>query len=62
MKATTRTVIKSVAVSNIWKSKFIGEPIIHPTTTQNGICSKRTVEIGYKLLSRKKTAVKLERR
>uniref|UniRef100_A0A0V0GPQ6 Putative ovule protein n=1 Tax=Solanum chacoense TaxID=4108 RepID=A0A0V0GPQ6_SOLCH len=37
MKATTRTVIKSVAVSNIWKSKFIGEPIIHPTTTQNGI-------------------------
>ena len=37
-KATTITVIKSVAVSKSLKFKSIGWPIIHPVTTQKGIC------------------------
>lgn len=38
MKETTKTVIKSVAVSKSWKFKSIDCPIIQPTTTQKGIC------------------------
>ena len=40
-KATTKTVIKSVAVSKSWKFKSMGRPIIHPITTQKGICSNK---------------------
>jgi hypothetical protein len=35
--ATTSTFIKRLAVSNRWKFKSIGCPIIHPITTQDGI-------------------------
>jgi len=38
INATTNTVMKRVAVSNNWKFKSIGFPMIQPTTTQKGIC------------------------
>jgi len=49
MNATTRTVIKSVAVSKSWKFRSIGFPMIQPTTTQNGICIRKTTHIQLSL-------------
>ena len=44
INATTNTVMKSVAVSNSWKFKSNGRPIIHAITTQNGICIHEKTE------------------
>ena len=49
MKATTMTVMKRVAVSKSWKFKSIGRPMIHPTTTQKGICSHSNNESLHKV-------------